>query len=175
MLQFIWFLIFLNVFLQLFEGTRDYQRRRRHCCCTTDPASYFVPAFFSERPESWWGLFHFLARWVFPKMVGKPPKWMVKIMEKPYEQMDDLGGTTIFGNTQMEVWCAWPFRGGPAGPVACENQMIRPASSQEGFHFFFVSNIFSRQAPSKQQISILFPKNTFWPSKKTLCNRSYPG
>ena len=20
-----------------------------------------------------------------------PPKWMVKIMEKPYEQMDDLG------------------------------------------------------------------------------------
>ena len=29
------------------------------------------------------------------------PKWMVKIMENPYEQMDDLGGisTPIFGST----------------------------------------------------------------------------
>ena len=32
--------------------------------------------------------------------VVNPPKWMVKIMEKPYEQMDDLGGNTpIFGLT----------------------------------------------------------------------------
>ena len=31
------------------------------------------------------------------------PKWMVFIMEKPYEQMDDLGGftTTIFGSTSI--------------------------------------------------------------------------
>ena len=29
---------------------------------------------------------------VEPKIGGfYPPKWMVKIMEKPYEQMDDLG------------------------------------------------------------------------------------
>ena len=28
--------------------------------------------------------------WVFPKIGGKPPKWMVKIMEKPIK-MDDLG------------------------------------------------------------------------------------
>ena len=29
---------------------------------------------------------------VFPKIGGKPPKWMVKIINgKPYEQMDDLG------------------------------------------------------------------------------------
>ena len=32
--------------------------------------------------------------WLFPKIGGFPPKWMVKIMEKPYEQMDDLGGET---------------------------------------------------------------------------------
>ena len=33
---------------------------------------------------------------------GKPPKWMVKIMEKPYFLMDDLGGKpTVFGNIQM--------------------------------------------------------------------------
>ena len=31
---------------------------------------------------------------------GGPPKWMVKIMENPI-QMDDLGGTIIFGNTQF--------------------------------------------------------------------------
>ena len=34
---------------------------------------------------------------MFPKIGGKPPKWMVKIMEKPIK-MDDFG---IFGNTQM--------------------------------------------------------------------------
>ena len=31
--------------------------------------------------------------------VGKPPKWMVKIMENPMNKWDDLGGKkTIFGN-----------------------------------------------------------------------------
>ena len=28
--------------------------------------------------------------WMFPKIGGKPPKWMVKIMENPMK-MDDLG------------------------------------------------------------------------------------
>ena len=32
--------------------------------------------------------------WVFPKIVGKPPKWMVKIMENPIK-MDDLGKTLL--------------------------------------------------------------------------------
>ena len=42
--------------------------------------------------------------WMFPKNRGSlPPKWMVKTMENPYEQMDDLGGTPIFGNTHMET------------------------------------------------------------------------
>ena len=32
------------------------------------------------------------ATWVFPRIGGfYPPKWMVKIRENPYEQMDDLG------------------------------------------------------------------------------------
>ena len=32
-------------------------------------------------------------KWVFPKIGGKPPKWMVKIREtNPYEQMDEFGG-----------------------------------------------------------------------------------
>ena len=39
---------------------------------------------------------------MFPKIGGKPPKWMVKIMENPIT-MDNLGGTTIFGNTQLVV------------------------------------------------------------------------
>ena len=38
-----------------------------------------------------------------PKIGGKPPKWMVKIMEHPIK-MDDLGGNTpIFGNTHLHV------------------------------------------------------------------------
>ena len=36
--------------------------------------------------------------WVFPKIVVKPPKWMVKIMEHPELKVDDWGGkSTIFG------------------------------------------------------------------------------
>ena len=31
-----------------------------------------------------------------------PPKWMVKIMETPIK-MDDLGGTTILGNTHLYI------------------------------------------------------------------------
>jgi len=39
--------------------------------------------------------------WMFPKIAGKSPKWMVKIMEN-YFLMDDLGGKpTIFGNIHM--------------------------------------------------------------------------
>ena len=40
---------------------------------------------------------------VEPKIGGIfPPKWMVKIREKPYFLMDDLGGKpTIFGNIHM--------------------------------------------------------------------------
>ena len=42
-------------------------------------------------------------KWVFPKIVGKPQKWMVKIMENPIK-MDDLGGKpTIFGNIQIGI------------------------------------------------------------------------
>ena len=38
---------------------------------------------------------------VEPKIGGKTPKWMVKIMENPIK-MDDLGGPTpIFGNTYI--------------------------------------------------------------------------
>ena len=35
-----------------------------------------------------------------PKIGGKNPKWMVKIMENPIK-MDDFGITTIFGNIQI--------------------------------------------------------------------------
>ena len=43
-------------------------------------------------------------KWVFPKIGGKTPNWMVKIRENPI-RIDDLGGKpTIFGNTQMDNW-----------------------------------------------------------------------
>ena len=39
-----------------------------------------------------------------PKIGGKPPKWMVKIMENPIK-MDDLGGfPIIFGNTHVGIY-----------------------------------------------------------------------
>ena len=37
-----------------------------------------------------------------PKIEGKPPKWMVKIMENPIK-MDDLGGPPLFLETPK-----WP-------------------------------------------------------------------
>ena len=42
--------------------------------------------------------------WVFPKIVGKPPKWMFFFSGKPYFLMDGFGGIfpTIFGNIRME-------------------------------------------------------------------------
>ena len=38
--------------------------------------------------------------WVFPKIGGKAPKWMVKMMENPIK-MDDLGGPPIFLETPI--------------------------------------------------------------------------
>ncbi len=38
--------------------------------------------------------------WMFPKIGGKTPKWMVKIMENPIK-MGWFGGTPIFGNTHI--------------------------------------------------------------------------
>ena len=48
--------------------------------------------------------------WVFPKIGGKPPKWMV-YNGKPYEQMDDLGvlGTPILGLTPIWKLAIPPF------------------------------------------------------------------
>ena len=39
---------------------------------------------------------------VFPKIGILPPKWMVKIMEKPIKIYDLGGFPPIFGSTQME-------------------------------------------------------------------------
>ena len=52
--------------------------------------------------------------WVFPRMVGFPPKWMVKIMENPYEQMDDLGENPLFKETPIcanaPKWVIYSYR-----------------------------------------------------------------
>ena len=41
--------------------------------------------------------------WGFPKIGGKPPKWMVKTMENPIK-MDDLGGPLFL---ETPIWWAW--------------------------------------------------------------------
>jgi len=40
---------------------------------------------------------------VFPRIGGKPPKWMVKIMENPMKKWYDLGEkkTLFFGNPHI--------------------------------------------------------------------------
>ena len=62
--------------------------------------------------------------WVFPKIGGKPPKWMVKIMENPIK-MDDLGGKTT--------------------PYFWFNTHV---PSQQGIHFEYFSRISGAYLPS---------------------------
>ena len=50
-----------------------------------------------DRP---WAMFGWWDRCWTKNRGSLPPKWMVKIMETPIK-MDDLGGTIIFGNTQI--------------------------------------------------------------------------
>ena len=61
--------------------------------CFFQPSSCF---FYEMRFQNVEPLSCFLGGciWAFPKIGGKPPKWMVKNNGslKPYEQMDDLGG-----------------------------------------------------------------------------------
>ena len=45
---------------------------------------------------------HVLPKWVFPKIGGKPPKWMVKIMENPIK-MDVLGESPLLSETSKWV------------------------------------------------------------------------
>ena len=46
-------------------------------------------------------IYNYIYMGVEPKIGGKPPKWMVKIMEIPVK-MDDLGvKKTSFGNTHI--------------------------------------------------------------------------
>ena len=79
--------------------------------------------------------------WMFPKMEGKPPKWMVKIMENPIK-MDDLGGKPpIFGKhppgptTHRRKQHRWP-----PGGIFLEDigiQVIR----QQDFFLLVISRI----------------------------------
>ena len=42
--------------------------------------------------------------WGFPKIGGKPPKWMVKIMGKPYDKWMIWGENPPFSETAMCVY-----------------------------------------------------------------------
>ena len=75
-----------------------------------DPIAHMGTLEFRKRatfPSNPFGVFD-KNIWVFPKIGGKPPKWMVKIMEKPMNKWDDLGGnyTPIFGSTVQHPF--WP-------------------------------------------------------------------
>ena len=48
--------------------------------------------------------------WMFPKIGGKPPKWMVKIMENPIK-MDDLGVPLFLETPILKFSHQWPTAG----------------------------------------------------------------
>jgi len=56
-----------------------------------------LDVFYSPESYDW-----ILYIWGFPKIVGKPPKWMVKIKENPIK-MDDLGENHLFSETPTLV------------------------------------------------------------------------
>ena len=68
--------------------------------------------------------------WVFPKIGGKPPKWMVKIMKNP------IKNPIIFGSTPISfVYFGCSFRGmkisspEAARPMALLSMKVRMSSS----------------------------------------------
>ena len=64
----------------------------------------------------------------FQKYGGKPPKWMVKIMENPIK-MDDLGGKpTIFGNIHWNVG----VRNHPSYPLIFDHSKRAPITLMKG-------------------------------------------
>ena len=60
-----------------------------------------------------------------------PPKWMVKIMENPI-QMDEFGGTTIFGNIQIvapsHIKCLGPGLANPIYQEAADRGLLESKS-----------------------------------------------
>ena len=69
------------------------------------------------------------------KNSGGPPKWMVKIMEKPQKKMDDLVVPLliIFGNTHMVGKVGYPSREGfvRIPPLEKENHPLKSAGWDE--------------------------------------------
>ena len=68
--------------------------------CYTSPSfqvEFQLPTFYIE--------YSILYIWVFPKIGGKPPKWMVYYNGKPYETWDDLFFfSIIFGNNHIYIY-----------------------------------------------------------------------
>ena len=58
------------------------------------PIALFISPFHSHQSNP-------VIIWMFPKIGGKPPKWMVKIMENPMNKWMIWGPPIIFGNTHI--------------------------------------------------------------------------
>ena len=95
--------------------------------------------------------------WAFPKIGGKPPKWMVKIMENPIK-MDDLGGKpTIFGNIHIvlelglkQLWNNEEFLNTPTDwkrvrQVVCEHFTCFEVEEFESLYFISRCSINTNQ------------------------------
>ena len=71
--------------------------QKSSCCNYCRNYYYFRRFTFKDEFSIWW---HCEKMWVFPKIVVPQNGWF--IMETPI-RMDDLGGTTIFGNTHVDL------------------------------------------------------------------------
>jgi len=83
----------------LLSPPKDFQSSASQCCTFPPQDSPFTTFNDRRREKKTFNVMHEMKKWVFPK-IGVPQNgWFIK--ENPIK-MDEFGGTTIFGNTQME-------------------------------------------------------------------------
>ncbi len=91
-------------------------------------------------------------RWVFPKIGGFPPKWMVKIMKNPMNKWMYWGvKTPIFGNIQININQGW--RSSPCFVEALElrEQELKSAEVVEKTWISLVGPSFERHGFLKKR------------------------
>ena len=107
--------------------------------------------------------------WLFPKIGGKPPKWMVKIMETPIK-MDDLGVPDFWKHPFLKNFQSLPcqkFGNGNFKRIleSCESRFLVQLSCMSETHQFI-----RHTALEKWHLSTAKPpctKKNGWGSKRT--------
>ena len=105
--------------------------------------------------------------WVFPKIVGKNTKWMVKIMENPMNKWMIWGFSHIFGNTHVHTTnflilppqiCSGrlsvTWEGGHMPAAVSERQTVRQERCKPRFSSFLTLKPPKASKSAKNQIQL---------------------